>query len=580
MKTCPLCDASYTNHHATCPTDGAILIESRELEPAIVIRGKYRIVRLVGRGGMGTVYLAEHIMLGRLRALKFISSELSRDATFLRRFRREAQAAVELQHPNIVQVMDLDQAEDGSPYIAMEYVDGPDLRHALTGEAFPVERALAIARGVALGLGAAHAKGIVHRDVKPENILLAGGNGAPEVPKLLDFGIAAMKESATLVSRTRGLMLTPEYAAPEQWKGMASEEMDGRVDLYALGGVLHEMLTGQTGFHSHNTEGWMYQHLQAEPQAPSRTRPELANWVGLDALVLRLLAKDRELRPRDAAEVVGLLNAVHYADAQPRRETVREDAAQWERKRLVPVNEAPRVSRERPNEAPPAQEPQLSSFLQYGAEPQTGEGEGGSLFVRNSPVLWALAAALLVVVFAVWRFTARQDASPSQPASAAPIAAVQQPIENHPPLQNAIHQPASPKPAPAQAAKPERTDSAREEPPAASVSLPERTVPVNPPKLPQKVNISAGVAVGMLLEKTAPTYPPIAKAARVSGTVILQATISKTGTIENLRVVSGPPMLQQAALDAVKTWRYRPYLLFGEPVEVETTVNVIFTLGG
>jgi protein TonB len=97
---------------------------------------------------------------------------------------------------------------------------------------------------------------------------------------------------------------------------------------------------------------------------------------------------------------------------------------------------------------------------------------------------------------------------------------------------------------------------------------------------PKKVNISAGVAAGMILQKTQPTYPPIAKAARVSGTVVLQATISKSGTIENLRVVSGPPMLQQSAMDAVKTWRYRPYLLNNEPVEVETTVNVIFSLGG
>jgi protein TonB len=97
---------------------------------------------------------------------------------------------------------------------------------------------------------------------------------------------------------------------------------------------------------------------------------------------------------------------------------------------------------------------------------------------------------------------------------------------------------------------------------------------------PKKINISGGVAQGMLLNKTQPTYPPIAKAARVSGTVVLQAMISKTGTIENLRVVSGPAMLQQAAMDAVKSWRYRPYLLNGDPVEVETTVNVVFTLGG
>jgi len=343
VKTCPLCDTAYPNHHSNCDRDGALLIESRELEPGTVIRGKYRIVRLLGRGGMGTVYLAEHILLGRKRALKFISSELSQDPKFLKRFRHEAQAAIELQHPNVVEVVDLDQAEDGSPYIAMEYVEGPDLRHILANGALPVERALAISRGVALGLGAAHAKGIVHRDVKPENILLTGGNGTPETPKLLDFGIAAMKESGTAVSRTRGLMLTPDYAAPEQWKGMAAEEQDGRVDFYALGGVLHEMLTGKTSFHSHNTEGWMYQHLQTEPEAPSRLRSELVNWTGLDVLVLRLLAKDREQRPKDAQELVGLIDAVQNIAPMVRRETVREEAGQdWnqgsgQRSRRVPV---------------------------------------------------------------------------------------------------------------------------------------------------------------------------------------------------------------------------------------------------
>jgi len=321
MKTCPLCSTAFPNQQSTCPTDGALLIESRDLEPGTVIRGKYRIVRLLGHGGMGTVYLAEHILLGQQRALKFISSELSQDARFLKRFRHEAQAAIKLRHPNVVEVVDLDQAEDGTPYIAMEYVEGEDLRQALAAGAFPVERALAIARGIAQGLGAAHAKGIVHRDVKPENILLAGGNGAQETPKLLDFGIAAIQESATAVSRTRGLLLTPPYAAPEQWQGMASEQLDGRADLYALGGVLYEMLTGQTCFHAQNTEGWMHRHLHEEPQPPSRLRPELANWQGLDALVLRLLDKEREERPKDAAELLGLLDAVRLVPSDGYQET-------------------------------------------------------------------------------------------------------------------------------------------------------------------------------------------------------------------------------------------------------------------
>jgi serine/threonine-protein kinase len=398
MKSCPLCETTYPSHHSTCPTDGALLIESRELEPGLVIRGKYRIVRLLGRGGMGTVYLAEHIMLGRQRALKFISSELSQDALFLRRFRREAQAAIELRHPNVVEVVDLDQAEDGSPYIAMEYVEGTDLSHALRAGAFPLERALAITRGVALGLGAAHAKSIIHRDVKPENILLAGGNGLPETPKLLDFGIAAMKEGATAVSRTHGLMLTPPYASPEQWKGMAAEELDGRADLYALGGVLYEMLTGHTCFHAHNTEGWMYLHLQEEPQPPSRFRHELEKWPGIDALALRLLAKDREQRPRNAAELVEMLDAVSRP-VSPK----------------IPPIATPKIIRRTIVEQPSMS----GQYTSSGVKPNTGSGAKPiSAPPRSNTVKWAVAAVLLLAIVGIWYMV---QSSKSLPATAVPV---------------------------------------------------------------------------------------------------------------------------------------------------------------
>jgi serine/threonine-protein kinase len=332
MKTCPLCETSYPGRQATCPADGAMLIESRSLEPGSVIRGKYRIQSVLGIRIMTTVYLAEHIFLARPRALKVISANLAQDPAFLRCFRREAQAVIELRHPNIVEVLDLDQAEDGTPYIAMEYVEGQDLRHALNSpqERHPersaaeskdphfgllaVPRALAIARGVAQGLAAAHAKGIIHRDVKPENILLSIAIGAPETPKLLNFGIAAMRETAAAISGNRGLKITPQYAAPELWRGMPSEDLDPRTDLYALGGVLYEMLTGRCAFNAQNAESWMFQHLHTDPEPPSQLRQELANWEGLDALLLRLLAKDREQRPKDAAELIGLLDAVLCID--------------------------------------------------------------------------------------------------------------------------------------------------------------------------------------------------------------------------------------------------------------------------
>jgi serine/threonine protein kinase len=336
MKLCPLCETSYPNHHTTCERDGATLIASRELEAGTIIRGKYRIVRALGRGGMGTVYLADHILLGRQRALKFISSELSQDPRLLKRFRQEAQAAIDLRHPNVAEVVDLDQAEDGSPYIAMEFVEGQDLRHAIDAGTMVVPRALYFARSVALGLGVAHAKGIIHRDVKPENILIAKEPDGSETPKLVDFGIAAIKENSTGKSQTRGLMLTPEYASPEQWMGLPAEQLDGRVDLYALGGVLYEMLTGRLCFHSHNSQGWMYQHLQGERQPPSHVRAEVAQWPGLDALVLRLLAQERDQRPRDVAEFLRELDDVRTKKSTsrartqietPRRETATENSA-------------------------------------------------------------------------------------------------------------------------------------------------------------------------------------------------------------------------------------------------------------
>jgi serine/threonine protein kinase len=318
MKSCPICETAYPNDLAVCSKDGAVLVPNMEREPGSIIRGKYRIVRTLGHGGMGTVYLAEHMLLGRLRALKFIRGHLAHDIRFVKRFRQEAQTAIELRHSNIVEVADLDQAEDGTPYIAMEFVDGPDLRTVVHSGALPIDRAIAIARGVALGLGAAHAKGIVHRDLKPENILLAGHRSGATHPKLADFGIAAINDAASAISRT-SLMLTPEYASPEQWRGMAVHQLDGRADLYALGGVLYEMLTGRNPFQAENPEGWMYQHLQFEPPRPSMVRPEVAEWPGLDEAVLHLLAKNRDRRTPNAIAAFDALQAlrcVRFADVE------------------------------------------------------------------------------------------------------------------------------------------------------------------------------------------------------------------------------------------------------------------------
>jgi serine/threonine protein kinase len=208
----------------------------------------------------------------------------------------------------------------------MEFVDGPNLRDFLDRYPMPfdVKLALELTRGIAEGLGAAHAKGMVHRDIKPENVLMVRERGA-WVPKIADFGIVATKESSTTRTRTGASLLTWAYAAPEQWIGMKAAELDGRTDLYALGGVLFEMLTSQTAFDAESYEGWAEQHKNSSPRPPSAVRPDLAQWRGLDALVLCLLAKNSEDRPRDVAELLRLLDAIEFAP-QPRRGTMREEA--------------------------------------------------------------------------------------------------------------------------------------------------------------------------------------------------------------------------------------------------------------
>ncbi len=325
MKTCPQCDTGYPDSQTACPIHGHLLNEIRELRPGMVIHKTYRIVRKLGQGGMGTVYLAQHIHMGEPRALKFLSPELSRDQALTARFLREVRTLRQIRNRNVVDCGDLEAAEDDSLFFSMEFVDGPDLRRFLhdASKPFDVSLALNIVRQIAEGLGAAHSKGMVHRDIKPENILMAR-DGDAWLPKIADFGIVATKESSTAYTRTGGTLLTMAYAAPEQWRGTPAASLDGRTDLYALGGLLYEMLTGQTPFHAENYEGWARQHQTTPPQPPSTLRPDLVNWRGLNALVLRLLAKDRNDRPTNVAVLLGKIDAIVYMAPKTRQATVQE----------------------------------------------------------------------------------------------------------------------------------------------------------------------------------------------------------------------------------------------------------------
>src|SRR5215210_5316389 len=259
-----------------------------------VLDNRYDVVRPLGSGGMGEVYLARDRVLGRDVALKVLRRQYAGDEEFAKRFKREAMSAASLSHPNIVQVYDRGKTEEGASYIAMEYVPGGTLKERIVREG-PLEAAEAagLAAQVAEALGAAHDRGMVHRDIKPQNVLLTARGGA----KVADFGIARAGSSAT-ISRTGSVMGTAGYMSPEQALGKPATP---KSDLYSLGVVLYEALTGELPYTADNPIAVSMKHVNEPLQPPIELNPRMPR--GMNALVTKLLAKDPENRYADAEEL-------------------------------------------------------------------------------------------------------------------------------------------------------------------------------------------------------------------------------------------------------------------------------------
>ncbi|MGA5818593.1 protein kinase domain-containing protein [Kitasatospora sp. NPDC094028] len=255
------------------------------------LNGRYELVEILGVGGMATVWRAVDRVLGRQVAVKVLNGGLADDPRFAERFSREAQHAAMLVHPRIVMVFD-SGVDQGTPFIVMELVHGRSLAAVLHEQpVLPVERAVGIAAAVCEALAVAHAAGLVHRDIKPGNIMITDDGGV----KVVDFGIARAGSSSNL-TQTASVLGTAAYLSPEQATAAA---LDGRTDLYAVGCVLTEMLTGETPFTAETPVAIAFKHVSEQPAPPSFRRPGLP--PALDAAVLRLLAKNPADRPADAA---------------------------------------------------------------------------------------------------------------------------------------------------------------------------------------------------------------------------------------------------------------------------------------
>ncbi|MGI9101874.1 MAG: protein kinase domain-containing protein [Terriglobales bacterium] len=321
MKFCDVCHSTYPTDFTSCPKDQTPLRLVTELLQGMVIRGKYEIVEKIGAGGMATVYRARHLVFNEPRAIKLVSSRMMDDENFLKRFRNEAVITRKLQHPNAVRVDDIDTTDDGRPYMIMELVEGRNLRMVIEQEGpLATERALGIARQAASALGAAHKLGITHRDIKPDNIVLMAQAGGSEQVKVLDFGIAKLRESdgsAYTATQTGMVIGTPQYISPEQAAGGRGDQIDGRADLYSLGIVLYQMLTARLPFESDTPMGLLLHHLQTPAPSPQLLRPDLGIPEPVSELLLKCLEKDPAKRFQTAEELIGALeNPARWASGE------------------------------------------------------------------------------------------------------------------------------------------------------------------------------------------------------------------------------------------------------------------------
>ena len=264
-----------------------------------LLGGRYELDGVVGRGGMAEVYRARDIRLDRIVAIKTLRADLARDQIFQARFRREAQSAASLNHPSIVAVYDT--GEDMAtglpvPYIVMEYVDGRTVREMLQdGHRLLPERLLEIIDGVLRALDYSHQAGIVHRDIKPGNVMVTRNGDV----KVMDFGIArAMSDAQATMTQTAQVIGTAQYLSPEQARG---ERVDSRSDLYSTGCLLYELLTGRPPFTGDSPVAIAYQHVRENPIPPSRVDPDVPAWA--DAIVLKAMAKSPADRYQTAADM-------------------------------------------------------------------------------------------------------------------------------------------------------------------------------------------------------------------------------------------------------------------------------------
>lgn len=441
MKKCPRCGKEYENANTLCPSDGTVLEKLEDPLVGQTLAEKYRIEELIAEGGMGAVYRGTHVLMDKTVAVKVLHPALAADDKIVARFSREARAASRISHPHALNVTDFGESENGIVFLVMEYLKGETLKEVIHSEGpMPLPRVIEIIRQICGALEAAHTEGVVHRDLKSDNIMLVDV-GTGDWAKVLDFGIAKITEKVgqdTALTAPNLIIGTPQYMSPEQCSQAA--EIDSRSDIYSLGVILYEMLVGHVPFTGESPTAIMMKHLQEPPPSILEERKDLPAAVG--RVVTRAMAKRPEDRFQTVSELTEELTAAADSkDQAPVAASTNASAADRKTNRIVvPTgpNEAPRDTSNEDHDEATVVRPRAEPLVAAGA---TAEPEIFTDVIeepRESFNPWRIVvpaiAGLLVLFAVVFALTRNSSSDPaandnSQPLSVEPGSQPVQPSE-------------------------------------------------------------------------------------------------------------------------------------------------------
>lgn len=436
MKKCPRCGKEYENANTLCPSDGTVLEKLEDPLIGQTLADKYRIEELIAEGGMGAVYRGIHVLMDKTVAIKVLHPALAADDKIVARFSREARAASRLSHPHALSVTDFGEAENGVVFLVMEYLKGQTLKEVIHSEGqMSLPRVIEIVRQICGALEAAHAEGVVHRDLKSDNIMLldiGGGDWA----KVLDFGIAKITEKVgqdPALTAPNLIIGTPQYMSPEQCSQAA--EIDSRSDIYSFGVILYEMLVGHVPFTGESPTAIMMKHLQEPPPSVLEERNDLPAAVG--RVVTRAMAKRPEDRYQTVNELSEDLTAAAEEPVIATATSTSPDSADRKTNRIVvPTgsNEAPRDTANEDHDESTVVRPRAEPLVAMESEIiSTGVGEPSESFNPWRIVIPSVAALLVLfaVVFALTRNSSSEPAANdnSQPLTIDPGSQPVQPAE-------------------------------------------------------------------------------------------------------------------------------------------------------